>query len=35
MDFYGITNYSDYEIVKIEPSNLKLRHIKTQKITIL
>lgn len=32
MDFYGLTNYCDYEIIEVEPDNLKLKNIKTQKI---
>lgn len=32
MKFYGITDYENYNIVKIEPDNMKIYNKKTGKI---
>lgn len=35
MKFYGITDYENYNIVKIEPDNMKIYNKKTGKIVDL
>ena len=32
MKFYGITDYENYDIVKVEPDNMKIYNKKTGKI---
>lgn len=32
LKFYGLTDYENYSIVKIEPDNMKIRNKKTGKI---
>lgn len=32
MNFYGITDYENYDMVKLEPDNMKIKDKKTNKI---
>jgi len=32
MNFYGLTDYESYTLLKIEPENIKIKNIRTKKL---